>query len=141
MALALSLDAEAAVPGSSEASLELHHPADSLDALVVDLAFAGVEHSDAAGFTARTYAHIMRDASKRRRVSIARAITNARRPLVDPETPETSPSTDESAGKVLQIREADARIRTADPFITSEVLYQLSYVGASVECSALGRLR
>ena len=27
--------------------------------------------------------------------------------------------------------EADARIRTADPFITSEVLYQLSYVGAT----------
>ena len=26
-------------------------------------------------------------------------------------------------------RKADARIRTADPFITSEVLYQLSYVG------------
>ena len=26
-------------------------------------------------------------------------------------------------------READARIRTGDPFITSEVLYQLSYVG------------
>jgi hypothetical protein len=25
--------------------------------------------------------------------------------------------------------QADARIRTADPFITSEVLYQLSYVG------------
>ena len=29
----------------------------------------------------------------------------------------------------LLIRRADARIRTADPFITSEVLYQLSYVG------------
>ena len=27
------------------------------------------------------------------------------------------------------MKEADARIRTADPFITSEVLYQLSYVG------------
>ena len=27
--------------------------------------------------------------------------------------------------------EADERNRTADPFITSEVLYQLSYVGAS----------
>ena len=27
--------------------------------------------------------------------------------------------------------QADARIRTADPFITSEVLYQLSYVGAA----------
>ncbi len=25
--------------------------------------------------------------------------------------------------------QADARIRTGDPFITSEVLYQLSYVG------------
>ena len=25
---------------------------------------------------------------------------------------------------------ADARIRTGDPFITSEVLYQLSYVGS-----------
>jgi hypothetical protein len=28
-------------------------------------------------------------------------------------------------------READARIRTGDPFITSEVLYQLSYVGGT----------
>jgi hypothetical protein len=27
-------------------------------------------------------------------------------------------------------RKADARTRTGDPFITSEVLYQLSYVGA-----------
>ncbi len=32
-------------------------------------------------------------------------------------------------GKSLQMLEADARTRTADPFITSEVLYQLSYVG------------
>ena len=32
---------------------------------------------------------------------------------------------------------ADARIRTADPFITSEVLYQLSYVGSDKEDSAL----
>jgi hypothetical protein len=31
--------------------------------------------------------------------------------------------------KSLRIEKADARIRTADPFITSEVLYQLSYVG------------
>jgi hypothetical protein len=29
--------------------------------------------------------------------------------------------------------EADARTRTADPFITSEVLYQLSYVGTEPE--------
>ena len=32
--------------------------------------------------------------------------------------------------------QADARIRTADPFITSEVLYQLSYVGSDGEDSA-----
>ena len=30
----------------------------------------------------------------------------------------------------LRGAEADARTRTGDPFITSEVLYQLSYVGA-----------
>jgi hypothetical protein len=28
-----------------------------------------------------------------------------------------------------QAKGADARTRTGDPFITSEVLYQLSYVG------------
>ena len=32
--------------------------------------------------------------------------------------------------------EADARIRTADPFITSEVLYQLSYVGGEASIAA-----
>src|SRR5437867_11315854 len=32
-------------------------------------------------------------------------------------------------------READARTRTGDPFITSEVLYQLSYVGRGFNCS------
>ena len=32
--------------------------------------------------------------------------------------------------------EADARIRTGDPFITSEVLYQLSYVGGQIRSLA-----
>jgi hypothetical protein len=31
---------------------------------------------------------------------------------------------------------ADARIRTADPFITSEVLYQLSYVGGEASIAS-----
>jgi hypothetical protein len=31
----------------------------------------------------------------------------------------------------LEIERADARTRTGDPFITSEVLYQLSYVGGA----------
>jgi hypothetical protein len=33
--------------------------------------------------------------------------------------------------------QADAGTRTPDPFITSEVLYQLSYVGASLDASAV----
>jgi hypothetical protein len=32
---------------------------------------------------------------------------------------------------------ADARTRTGDPFITSEVLYQLSYVGRGSNCTAI----
>src|SRR5450755_4585378 len=36
---------------------------------------------------------------------------------------------------------ADARNRTGDPFITSEVLYQLSYVGAGSEAIARGSER
>ena len=42
----------------------------------------------------------------------------------------------ESAARDLQ---ADAGTRTPDPFITSEVLYQLSYVGADVDASADAR--
>ena len=34
---------------------------------------------------------------------------------------------------------ADARTRTGDPFITSEVLYQLSYVGEALTVAALRR--
>jgi hypothetical protein len=33
--------------------------------------------------------------------------------------------------------EADARTRTGDPFITSEVLYQLSYVGGAFTVAGL----
>ena len=41
------------------------------------------------------------------------------------------PGTDDEAEgrKPASILEADARIRTGDPIITSDVLYQLSYVG------------
>ncbi len=92
-------------------------------------------HAD-PGFTARTYAHVMHDASRRRRVPITEAIRRARaaasrRPLVDPLGRESASRARQSSKKVLQIEEADARTRTADPFITSEVLYQLSYVGGA----------
>jgi integrase len=90
-------------------------------------------HAD-PGFTARTYAHVMRDAARRRRVTISEAIRRARaaarrRPLVDPSATKRPSETSGSGKKVPQIARADARIRTADPIITSDVLYQLSYVG------------
>jgi Phage integrase family len=89
-------------------------------------------HSD-PGFTARTYAHVMRDASRRRRVSIAQAIGTARaaarRPRVDPSTQKRPSEESRSEKKSLQIGRADAGTRTPDPIITSDVLYQLSYVG------------
>ncbi len=80
-------------------------------------------HAD-PGFTARTYAHVMRDASRRRRVPITEAIVKARaaasrRPLVDPLGRESASRASRSAKKALQIERADARTRTADPFITS----------------------
>ena len=34
-----------------------------------------------------------------------------------------------AASRTKAVHQADARTRTGDPFITSEVLYQLSYVG------------
>src|SRR4051812_42012222 len=65
------------------------------------------------GFTARTYAHVMRDASKRRRVPIAQAIRTARaaarrRPLVDPSTADQATQRKRSDEKVVQIKRADA---------------------------------
>ena len=52
-----------------------------------------------------------------------------RRHLTSPEPAIRAPR---SGKKSLEIDRADARTRTADPFITSEVLYQLSYVGEAV---------
>ena len=40
------------------------------------------------------------------------------------------PGTTKTPATARVLGRADERIRTADPFITSEVLYQLSYVGA-----------
>ena len=81
-------------------------------------------HGD-PGFTARTYAHVMRDAA-RRRITISEAIRKGRRPaarrrpLVDPSAAEPGTSAAASGKKSLEINRADARIRTADPFITRE---------------------
>jgi hypothetical protein len=46
-------------------------------------------------------------------------------------TPALTPPT-----RLAHVSRADAGTRTPDPFITSEVLYQLSYVGAAPDASA-----
>ena len=51
---------------------------------------------------------------------------------------EASTSDSEITCDLLGFLRADARTRTADPFITSEVLYQLSYVGAPRIVGAAG---
>jgi hypothetical protein len=87
-------------------------------------------HAD-PGFTLRVYAHTFSDASKRRRVPIAKAIVDARRRAVDVRAADGEVQTPPTRDKAPANRGgADARTRTGDPFITSEVLYQLSYVGA-----------
>ena len=68
---------------------------------------------------------------------IAEAIRKTRaaasgRPLVDPSVGDRAIRAGRSGKKSLEIGRADARTRTGDPFITSEVLYQLSYVGGAV---------
>src|SRR3954462_4121220 len=65
-------------------------------------------HAD-PGFTARTYAHVMRDAA-RRRITISEAIGNGRaaarcRPLVDPSAVEPGTSEPASDEKSLEIGE------------------------------------
>jgi hypothetical protein len=77
-------------------------------------------HAD-PGFTARAYAHVMRDAA-RRRITITEAIDKGRaaaprRPLVDPASNEPGLSL-LLPTKIPGNPRADARIRTADPFIT-----------------------
>src|SRR3954466_3490372 len=72
-------------------------------------------HAD-PGFTARTYAHVMRDAPRRRRVAIAQAIRTARaaaarRPLVDPSTKKRPSKESRRDTKTLQIERADAGTR------------------------------
>ena len=80
--------------------------------------------------TLDTYAHVFEEFDPADRLPAEAAIWAAREEFDvrgEYAAPEASEGTD-SAEAASEL-EADARIRTADPFITSEVLYQLSYVG------------
>jgi hypothetical protein len=52
-----------------------------------------------------------------------------------PRLPPLSHKKPKTRGPCGDFFEADARTRTGDPFITSEVLYQLSYVGLAGQYS------
>ena len=58
-----------------------------------------------------------------------------------PEVPRRGPYSLASQRKPCKCAKADARTRTGDPFITSEVLYQLSYVGSVPRVAASPPLR
>ena len=76
-----------------------------------------------------TYLHVMSDLGDER-ISAEDAIRRAREALVPSPVPKLRRG-GRGLGHIPPHRaKADERIRTADPFITSEVLYQLSYVGA-----------
>ena len=67
----------------------------------------------------------------RRRVSLEwlEALQTARAARSVADLPTRHPESDQKDPVCRDFLEADARTRTGDPFITSEVLYQLSYVG------------
>ena len=63
------------------------------------------------------------------RVDAAEAIREARAEAAVPRSYPQTRIRRQRRRRSLLIERADARTRTGDPFITSEVLYQLSYVG------------
>ena len=80
--------------------------------------------------TLSTYAHVFREFTPGEPISAEGAILAARAEFdVRGVYAESGTDEDGEATGAASTLRADARIRTADPFITSEVLYQLSYVG------------
>jgi hypothetical protein len=71
--------------------------------------------------------------------SRARAIALARRPLVDPSAGEPGIRAVVSDEKSLEIEEADARTRTAAPFITRDAAVRVRDAAVRVVCSDLAQ--
>jgi hypothetical protein len=86
---------------------------------------------DSTETTLKTYVHVFEEFDPASRVTAVEAIEAARAEVdVRGEYADGDDDEDAESRKPASVLEADARTRTADPFITSEVLYQLSYVGA-----------
>ena len=90
-----------------------------------------------------TYAHVMAELRGAEKVSAEEQIRLARAAVNGSpggEAPGPNTAHEPFPGQLSLLDpaldgEADARTRTGDPFITSEVLYQLSYVGGAGESS------
>jgi hypothetical protein len=63
------------------------------------------------------------------------------RPKTGPRTPRSSFQNLSVWAEKACLSQADARTRTGDPIITSDVLYQLSYVGGAPQVSAFPAAR
>ena len=96
---------------------------------------------DSTEMTLKTYVHVFEEFDPASRMTAVEAIEAARAEF-DVRGEYAGPDDADGADGLdpASILEADARTRTADPFITSEVLYQLSYVGAGwIVASSVGR--
>ena len=97
------------------------------------LAEVAVQLGDAVATVASTYTHAFVEAEALPRelaadvIEAARVALGVRQLYVAAEVSATG-----EAGNRASEERADARTRTGDPFITSEVLYQLSYVGGAL---------
>jgi integrase len=128
------------LPAADSAGVVIGRPYDlrhSFASLLIhegrSLAEVAVQLGDAVATVAATYTHAFVEAEALPRepaqqtIEAARVATGVRRLYVELETDAIDGGADPaSEGK------ADARTRTGDPFITSEVLYQLSYVGGAL---------
>jgi integrase len=126
------------LPAAASAGVAIGRPYDlrhSFASLLIhegrSLAEVALQLGDAVATVASTYTHTFVEAEALPREPAADAIEAARMAVgvrqlyVGPEAAANGESGDPASEE-----RADARTRTGDPFITSEVLYQLSYVGS-----------
>jgi hypothetical protein len=94
------------------------------------LAEVAVQLGDAVATVASTYTHAFVEADALAGVAATKAIEDARTAMdVRQMYAELGLIGGNDSAESASGERADARTRTGDPFITSEVLYQLSYVG------------
>jgi hypothetical protein len=85
---------------------------------------------NAPDVTLGTYAHVFEELDPAERIGAVEAIYDAREGLdVRAKHADVETGEDVTTLKPASVLEADGETRTPDPIITSDVLYQLSYVG------------